>query len=263
MSTTDVETAPRADRAAPALTPTVPALVVGSVSHTRRTPLEHSFTYRHYTWLVDVDALPRFRAPLAWLARFDARDHLDGGRLGGGIRGDVERFCAARGIDLEPTDRVLMLAHARALGHVFDPMTAFWCLRPDGTVRAVVVEVHNTYGGRHAYLVEPDAVGRAVVDKEFYVSPFNPVAGAYRMRLRLDAEQVAVSIRLLIDGSPVLDAGVSGSVRPATARAVLVTALRHAVMPYRVTALIHVHGIWLWLRGLPVMPGSRRTREVS
>ncbi len=243
--------------------PATPALVVGSVTHTRRRPLTHTFTYRHYTWLVDVDELPRFRAPLSWLARFDPADHLDGGRLGGGLRGDVRRFCEARGVTLGSDDRVLMLAHARALGHVFDPMSAFWCVRPDGTVAAVVVEVHNTYGGRHAYLVRPDDAGRGVVDKEFYVSPFNPVAGTYRMRLVLDTEEAAVSIRLLVDGSPVLDAAVSGRVVPATPRTVWRVALRHAVMPYRVTALIHVHGIALWLRRLPVMPGSRRTLEVA
>lgn len=242
--------------------PPTPALVVGSVSHTRRRPLTHSFTYRHYTWLVDVDDLPRLRRPLSWLARFDAADHLDGGRLGGGLRGDVERFCAARGVTVAPSDRVLMLAHARALGHVFDPMSAFWCVRPDGSVAAVVVEVHNTYGGRHAYLVQPDDAGRATVAKDFYVSPFNPVDGTYRMRLALDEKEAAVSIRFLVDGSPVLDAGVSGTVVAATPRAVLRTALRHAVMPYRVTALIHVHGIALWLRRLPVVPGSRRTLEV-
>lgn len=243
--------------------PPTPALVVGSVTHTRRRPLTHTFTYRHYTWLVDVDQLPRYRRPLSWLARFDPADHLDGGRLGGGLRGDVVRFCTARGVTVGPQDRVLMLAHARALGHVFDPMSAFWVLAPGGSVVAVVVEVHNTYGGRHAYLVRPDATGRAVVGKEFYVSPFNPVAGTYRMRLVLDEEEAAVSIRLLVDGAPVLDAGVSGAVVPATPRAVLRTALRHAVITYRVTALIHVHGVALWLRRLPVMPGSRRTLEVA
>ena len=243
--------------------PPVPALVVGEVSHTRRTPFVHSFTYRHYQWLVDIDALPAFRRPLAWLARFDARDHMDSGRLGGGIRGDVERFCAARGVHLAPEDRILMLSHARAFGYVFDPMTALWCVAPDGTVRAVVVEVHNTYGGRHAYLVQPDAAGRTTVAKEFYVSPFNPVAGTYRMRLVLEPGRVAVSIRLVADGATVVDAAVSGDVRPATTRAIMGTALRHAAGPFRVVALIHLHGIWLWLRRLPVRPGPRRTREVS
>ena len=35
--------------------PQVPALVDGTVAHSRRTPLHHSFTYGHYQWLVDID----------------------------------------------------------------------------------------------------------------------------------------------------------------------------------------------------------------
>lgn len=241
--------------------PPVPALVVGEVSHTRRTPFVHSFTYRHYQWLVDIDALPAFRGPLAWLAGFDARDHLDSGRLGGGIRGDVERFLAGRGIALDTTDRVLMLAHARVLGHTFDPMTAFWCLTADGTLRAVVVEVHNTYGDRHAYLVDPDDVGRATVTKEFYVSPFNDPTGAYEMRLQLTPALVAVAIRLNRAGERILDAGLVGKPIPATNRTLMSTFARHAFMTQRVTALIRLHGIWLWLRRLPILPRPTHSLE--
>lgn len=241
--------------------PAVPALVVGSVSHTRRTPLVHTFTYRHYQWLVDLDDLPRLRRPLAWLARFDARDHLDGGRLGGGIRGDVERFCAGRGVVLAPDDRILMLAHARVLGHTFDPMSAFWCLRADGSLRTVVIEVHNTYGERHAYLVDPDDLGRATVEKDFYVSPFNDATGSYSMRLQLTPELVAVAIRLSRGCQRILDAGLVGEPVPVTTRTLLTTFARHAFMTQRVTALIRVHGIWLWLRRLPILPRPSHSLE--
>ena len=47
-----------------------------------------------------------------------------------------------------------MLANARVFGHVFDPLTVFWCFGADGTLRCVVAEVHNTYGERHAYLLD-------------------------------------------------------------------------------------------------------------
>src|SRR5699024_3434691 len=107
--------------------PTLPSLVVGTVSHTRRTPLTHAFTNRQYQWLVDVEDLPRRRWPLRALTRIEASDHLDRGRLGGGIRGDVERFLAHRGIALHHADRVIMLANARVLGHVFDPLSVYWC----------------------------------------------------------------------------------------------------------------------------------------
>ena len=164
---------------------------MGAVTHTRYQPLRNGFRHAHFQWLVDLDALPGLARPTRWLAHFDARDHLDGGRLGGGIRGDVERFLVARGIDLDSSDRVLMLANARVLGHTFDPLSVFWCVGPDGAVRAVMFEVHNTYGGRHAYLLDVDDRGRAGVDKAFYVSPFNDTSGRYDVRLRLTPERVS------------------------------------------------------------------------
>lgn len=252
----------------------MPSLVVGTVSHTRRTPLRHAFEYRQYQWLVDLDAVPAPRWPLSLLARFEAADHLDGGRCGGGIRGDLERFLSRRGVQLEANDRVLMLANARVLGHVFDPLTVFWILAPHPShpsplveaaktapVKAVVFEVHNTYGERHAYLLDVDDAGRATTDKEFYVSPFNDVTGTYAVRLRLDAERVSVTVGLDRAGERVLTATTSGVPEPATTAALLRTSARHLLMTQRVTALIRFHGIRLWLRRLPVLPRPRHSLE--
>jgi DUF1365 family protein len=239
----------------------VPALVDGTVAHSRRTPLHHSFTHGHYQWLVDLDDLPRMPWPAGLFARFDARDHLDRGRLGGGIRGDVERFLAARDITLEATDRVLMLANARVLGHTFDPLSVFWCLRPDGSLLAVVFEVHNTYGERHAYLLDVADDGTATVDKAFYVSPFNDTSGEYAVRLVLEPRAVAVTVALDRDGERVMTAVTRGTPEPATPRALLRLVRRHGLMTQRVTALIRAHGIRLWLRRLPVVPRPRHPEE--
>jgi DUF1365 family protein len=188
------------------------------------------------------------------VARFDPRDHLDSGRLGGGIRGDVTRFLSRHGIDLQPEDRVLMLAHARILGHTFDPLTVFWCLTPSGETRAVIFEVHNTYGERHAYLLDVDERGAATADKRFYVSPFNDVSGRYAIRLRMSPSVVSASVTLNRDGQRVLTATVTGRPRAATRAAVLTTAITHLLMTQRISALIRMHGIWLWLRRLPIVP---------
>jgi uncharacterized protein len=237
--------------------PAVPSLVVGTVSHSRRAPVQRSFEHAHYQWLVDVDDLPR----VPFLARFDAGDHLDGGRNGGGIRGDLTRFLRGRGIELAPDDRVLMLAHARSFGHVFDPLTVFWALRPDGEVRAVVFEVHNTYGERHAYLLDTDERGRGTVDKAFYVSPFNDVSGTYAVQLVLTPEAVSVTVRLDRDGETVMTAVTRGTPQAATPRALRRLVRRHGLVTHRVTALIRAHGISLWLRRLPVVPRPRHPEE--
>ena len=241
--------------------PPVPSLVEGAVTHTRRTPLVHRFRHSNFQWLVDLDDLPRHRWPLSLLARFDAADHFEGGRHGGGIRGDLDHFLVKQGVELPSGTRVLMLAHARSLGHVFNPLSVFWCIAPDGRLAAAVLEVHNTYQGRHAYLVDVDDAGRAQVDKAFYVSPFNDVSGEYQVRLVLDERRVAVAIRLVRDGRTVLDAAVSGTPTPATGRTLLSTTARHLSMTHRVTTLIRWHGVRLWLRGLTVVPRQQQLEE--
>lgn len=234
--------------------PATPAIVTGTVAHTRHRPLHHRMQQRHYQWLVDLDSVPTLPRGLRWLGRLEAADHLDGGRLGGGIRGDVERFLEHRGVILEATDRVLMLAGARVLGHAFDPLSVFWCLTPGGESRAVVFEVHNTYGERHAYLLEPDTRGRARVDKAFYVSPFNDSSGSYDVSLRLDVQRVDVAVGLEREGVRILTATTRGRVQRLTLGSVARTSALHPLMPQRVSALIRLHGVRLWLRRLPVLP---------
>ncbi|GAA2071095.1 DUF1365 domain-containing protein [Williamsia deligens] len=246
--------------------PDLPAVVIGEVGHARTEPVAHRFRHRAYQWLVDLDApveMPRLLRPFA---RFRAADHL-GGRGGGpeAIRADVERFAAAQGVDLPRGSRILMLANARVLGYVFDPLSVFWCLGPDGDVVCLVAEVHNTYGERTAYLLHPDRDGRARTDKTFYVSPFNDVSGSYRMRFGMDRDRVEVTITLERPGQAPFHAVFGGTPRRATPARVLATVLTMPLMPQRARALITVHGVWLWLRRLPIVPRPEHvpTQEVQ
>jgi uncharacterized protein len=227
-----------------------PRLYECRISHARTVPLRNVFSYRTYLWLVDLDRLPRPRT-LMPLARFSARDHLGDPRRG--IRENLDRFLAERDVDLGG-GQVLMLAHARVFGYVFNPLTVYWCHRADGTLACVVAEVHNTYGERHAYLLHTDGRGRAEVPKEFYVSPFYPVDGRYRMSLPEPGDRLALSIALGRPGGDKFSAGVQGRAVPATARALAAAALRHPWSTAVVTARIRWQGIKLYLRGLRPAP---------
>ncbi len=224
------------------------------VRHARGGPVRHSLRHRTYMWLVDLDRLPRLPRPLRPLARFESRDHFGG--TAPTLRAGLERFLAARG-EPAPDGRVLMLAHARVLGHVFNPLTLYWCHRADGSTACVVAEVHNTYGERHAYLLHPDTDGRAETAKEFYVSPFNPVDGRYRMRLPEPAGRLDVTVRLdRPDGTP-FTATVRGEPGPAGVGGLLRAAARHPWPTLAVSAAIRFHGIRLYLKGLPVQHRPR------
>ncbi|MER5894658.1 DUF1365 domain-containing protein [Streptomyces sp. NPDC001876] len=237
----------------------VTALYPCAITHVRTAPRRYDLRHRGYLWLIDPDRLPRLPSVLGPLARFDARDHFGG--TAPTIRAGLERFLAARGVDLAD-GTVTMLTQARVLGHVFNPLTVYWCHRPDGTPLCVVAEVHNTYGERHCYLLRPDAADRAVTGKDFYVSPFFPVDGDYRMRLPEPGPRLNLTIHLERDGTRPFTATVRGTRRPGTPAQLLRLFLRHPFSTVVVSAAIRLHGIRLFLRRLPVQPRPRhRTQE--
>jgi uncharacterized protein len=227
------------------------ALYPCEITHVRAHPVRRAFRYHSYLWLVDLDDLPRVPIALRPFARFRAGDHL--GDPASPLRANVDAYLARHGISLAG-GRVLMLGHAAALGYVFNPLTVFWCHRADGTVAAVIAEVHNTYGQRHVYLLHPDRSGRAEADKDFYVSPFLPVAGRYRLHLPEPGGTLRLSVTLHLGGRTVLAASVTGKRRAYTPWRLLGCALRHPWVTGQVTALIHWQGIRLAARRLPVSP---------
>ena len=116
-----------------------------------------------------------------------------------------------------------------------------------------MAEVHNTYGERHVYLLRPDPQGRATAAKDFYVSPFLPVTGRYRMRLPEPAGLLRLAVTLDVAGRPVLAATVTGRRHAYTPGRLLGLALRHPWATAQVSALIRWQGIRLLIRGHPVL----------
>jgi predicted NAD/FAD-binding protein/DUF1365 family protein len=220
-----------------------------TIRHTRRKPFVRTFEHASRTWLVDLDDLPDHGA----LGTFEARDHL--GDPDRSIRANVEAFLARDGIELGG-GRILMAANARALGYCFNPISVFWCLDAAGDRAATVVEVHNTYGDRHAYLVHPDEQGRATTPKKLYVSPFHGTDGTYDLAVPLPGERlhVAVTLRTDDDSGTAFSASLTGTRTTEGPWRAAPAALRGAL-------LIRAHGIWLWARRLPVRPRPRHHQE--
>jgi DUF1365 family protein len=224
-----------------------PGMFETRIRHTRRRPFRRSFDNRAHLWLVDLDALPDH----GLLARFQGRDHL--GSPERSIRANVDAFLTAHGIDLAG-GRVLMAANARAFGYCFNPISVLWCFARDGRPAGVIVEVHNTYGGQHAYLVHPDERGRARVDKELYVSPFHGTDGWYDVAVPVPADDLLVSVTLHTDDGASFTAALSG-------RRTTTSVWRAAPQAIRGSALIRIHGIRLWLRRLPIRPRPDHHQE--
>jgi uncharacterized protein len=245
-----------------------PAYVVdATVSHRRRRPWDYAFQHRTTAWLVDAAdpeaSFPRWLNPVLGIRN---RDHLH--------PGEAPLLAKARATISEhgygwTAARVQVLTNARTAGHVFDPLTTYFCFDADDRLEGILAEVHNTYGGRHVYclpaspseggadaadaLAQPMAI-KTAVEKTFYVSPFFAPEGRYDIRARLTASYVSVAITLTQHDVAVFTGSVHGELRPATRSAVVRAWIRDPLASQRVSALIRWHGIRLWLRRLPVVP---------
>lgn len=224
-----------------------PACYDVRISHRRRDPLSYAFSQHATTWLVDLDSVPTLARPLGWMCRFGSRDHL--GTPDRSLRENVDAWLADHGVDRP--NQVLMLASPALLGYVFNPLSVFYCLDATGEMTHVIAEVRNTYGGRHCYLLQPDVVGRAEVDKAFYVSPFHPVGGHYTLYVPEPGEELTVIITLHRPGTRPFTATMTGTRRPA---ATLRSALRAPLASRAVSYQIRKHGIHLYLKGLRPFP---------
>lgn len=236
------------------------ALYRGSVMHARLGPVQHRFRYRVFTLLIDLDELPALAGRLRWLShnRFNLmslhdRDHGERAAAGEGLRTWAERTLCAAGIS-PPAGRIELLCFPRLLGYVFNPLSLWLCRDREGRLRAVIYEVHNTFGGRHAYAL-PVAAGQdegAIAQrcgKDFYVSPFVPMDAQYSFRLKAPAESFALLIRERGPEGEILRAAIAGRRRPLTDRELLKAFVAHPLMTLKVIGAIHWQALRLWRKG--------------
>ncbi|HEY8575766.1 MAG TPA: DUF1365 domain-containing protein [Devosia sp.] len=230
------------------------AIYTGVVTHKRLRPKRHRLSYRVFSLLLDLDELPRLS--LRWLKinrwglmSFHERDHGDGGPL----RPWVDAQLARAGITAGGAVR--MLCYPRMLGYVFNPLTVYFCHRPNGTLAAIIHEVHNTHGERHAYVL-PASEGtvRHSCPKTFFVSPFMPMDCVYHFTITPPDETVRIGIVESDREDVLLTATFSGERTALTDAALLRAVLAHPLMTMKVTAAIHWEAVKLLLKGLRVYP---------
>ena len=230
-------------------------LVRGKVLHQRRTPFVHGLKFTNYLWLVDLDEqLPSYLSK-----RLLPKDHFGG--TANTLKEAVIHFANSRGETINQDDRILMLASVRTNNYVFNPLSVYWCLDSSNKCRWAILEIHNTYGDRHAHLIKPDEKGNALLNKEFYVSPFFTVEGEYKARAFLDDKKVAVSVNLYQNNALAFTASFAGEQQEANIKNRLAAYLRTPFSTIQAMVRIRAHGIWLWLRRLPVIPRPSHPKQ--
>jgi uncharacterized protein len=226
-----------------------PALYRTRITHLRRAPVHHYFEHRGYCWYVDVDRLPQLPRWLQPFARFDDS-----------LRQRIDAFLAGHGIDLHG-GRITALLQARVLGQAFNPVSLYWCHDAKGVLRHLVMEMHNTSGGWHAYLLPPTSDSPAMVTKKLPISPFNGVDGYYLVRAPRPDAKLDVMVSLHRENQPAFVVTLRGIRRAATVSE-LVRLQGVAPLAPRMAALeFQLQYLTLRLRRVPLAGGSLRADE--
>jgi DUF1365 family protein len=232
-----------------------PLLGIGRVWHRRLRPVAHQFAYPVFFVLLPLRSM-RAGGDGDWLrgrrrlVGFNDRDHGDGG-------GDALAWCDAllAGEGIRDADgEVWLHCFPRVLNYAFKPVSFWYAHRADGSLAAVLVEVNNTFGERHVYLLTGDALAEGTeqrATKVFHVSPFCAVAGEYRFRFERDAVSTQVRIDLHDDGGALLQTAVGGRLGPLTSSSVRRAFFAMPLMTLSVIVRIHWHALRLTLQRVP------------
>lgn len=261
-----------------------PQICFGQVRHARLRPAENSFDYRVYFLRLPLKAMRmRPAMPSRWFSRnrfnlfsFHDADHGNGTDALDWINGLLH----AEGI-VDADGEIWLHTFPRVLGFAFKPVSFWFCHRGDGSLRAIVCEVNNTFGERHCYLLGGDSVrfgAELSARKAFHVSPFCAVEGVYRFRFMLaeragpgyrtgKAHHARVVARIEHDDArgPLLVASLSGQAEPLCDVAALKAFFLYPLLTLAVVVRIHWQALKLWCKrvpfhGKPVPPSKETSR---
>ena len=242
---------------------TAQALIgVGQVRHARLRPPRNRFAYGTYFLMLPMRGLRTQASPVLVRNRFGLisffdRDHGDG-------RSDslawLDELLHSEGIS-DACGEVWLHCYPRVLGFTFKPVSFWYCQRDDGSLAAVLVEVNNTFGERHCYLLSGPqlAFGRELhARKVFHVSPFCAVTGSYRFRFLctgLDGRSAVRRTVARIDHhdaeGPLVQTSVSGELQPLTPARIRAAFFGMPLMTLGVIARIHWQALKLFARRVP------------
>lgn len=246
-------------------------IYIGHIRHRRRTPA-HEFTFPLFMAYLDLSELDAVLSlTRLWgrsrfcPARFRREDYIT--RCGRGLDESV-RACVQEQVGFRPEGPIRMLTHLRYFGHVFNPVTFYYCFDESDTVEAIVAEITNTpWKERHAYAMDARQLSRSRpgasfmrwrFDKDFHVSPFMPMDLEYDWAFSRPEQRVMVHMNLRDRaGDKTFDATLVMQRREITPGVLRRMLVRYPLMTARVVSRIHFEALRLWMKRAPIFRHPR------
>jgi DUF1365 family protein len=177
------------------------------------------------------------------------------------------RDLVARETGRRPVGPIRLLTHLRYFGHVFNPVSFYYCFDEDDCrVETIVAEVNNTpWGEQHCYVL-PQSMNagqgghsRYFPEKVMHVSPFMEMDVAYDWRFNAPGDALTVHMENAREGRKVFDATLLLNREAITSASLARALVRYPLMTLKVVAAIYWQALKVWLIGAPLHdhPGKR------
>lgn len=231
-----------------------------SVMHHRLRPKEYRFQHQIFMFYLDLDELDLVARKLVLFSHnrvnfysFRDNDHFPTGT--NPLKDRVMDYLAKNGVDFDPRGKIKLLTLPRVAGYIFNPVSFYFCFRPDGGPVCAVAEVGNTFREMKLFLLRPEASGdsqfRKTTAKHFYVSPFSNLDLNFEFNLRAPGEKLAIRIDDADAEGKVLLSALSGQRKPLTNARLLWLTFKCPLVTMKVIFLIHFHAWLLYLKHVP------------
>ena len=174
----------------------------GWIRHRRFKPKSHDFSYPIFMLYLDLDELDQI-IHSKWYCSYEHFNVVSFRRsdyfspesedLKHAVIEKVKSEFKNQGLASPDISTVRLLSHARYFGFVFNPVSFYYCFDSNEKLVAILAEITNTpWGERHTYTLPVGQSGSFgsyqqkakhihdySFDKDFHVSPFNPMNMRY------------------------------------------------------------------------------------
>jgi len=171
---------------------------------------------------------------------------------------------------VEARGPIRLLTHLRYFGHIFNPVSFYYCFdEADTGVETIVAEITNTpWKERHCYVL-PSAMNEGTqgkkrfrFHKDFHISPFMAMEQDYDWRFIDPSDSLVVHMVNSEKGQRVFDATVHLRRREISAATLARALVRFPLITVQVVAGIYWNALRLRLKNTPFHPHPSKGKSI-